>query len=175
MKTLVIHPDDRSTDFLRHVYENIDCDVITDCSISKKDLYQAIKEHDRILMMGHGIGTGLLNPKSFRLLIDDSFADLLRTKDTVSIWCYSDKYFRRNHIPGFHTGMIISEVSEAWMVLDECPLTKEELLDNMTRFATIIGECINMSPKDMQKYVLAYYTGEDSITQFNRKSIYVLS
>ena len=41
---LVIHPDDRSTDMLKAVYEGKGYDVINDGSISQEDLIKAIEE-----------------------------------------------------------------------------------------------------------------------------------
>lgn len=58
-KVLVIHPDDRSTQMLKAIYEGKGYDVITDCSISHDDLIKAIEEHDTIIMLGHGTPSGL--------------------------------------------------------------------------------------------------------------------
>ena len=107
--TLVIHPHDNSTQALVHIYMNKGFDVITDPNISRKELKNAIKNHDRIIMLGHGTPLGLVHPdvqKYGRVLkrgrkpfiIDDSFANLLREKETISIWCYSNQYFKRNNI-----------------------------------------------------------------------------
>lgn len=175
MKTLIIHPSDRSTDFLKAIYEGKNYEVINDIR-NKKYLRERIKENDKIIMMGHGTPNGLIamhNGRCYGFAIDDSFADLLRAKETISIWCWSDEYFKRNAIKGFHTGMIISEVSEAlWAVKEK--FTKEFVLDNMNRFAKVVGECIEEEPKVMQKYILDNYVGEDSITKFNRGNIIVL-
>lgn len=175
MKTLVIHPDDRSTDFLKLIYVNKnDWTIMNRTDITRKELIELIKNHDRIIMMGHGCPTGLFNPKRYSLLIDDSFAPLLKTKETISIWCHSDQYFRRNNIKGFHTGMIISEVSEALYVLGHAPLNKEQTLENMETFARIINQCIDETPEKMQEFILANYIFDDEVTQFNRKNILVL-
>ncbi len=57
---LVIHPDDRSTDMLKVVYEGKGYDVITDMSVSEEKVVEAIKSHDTIIMLGHGTPSGLL-------------------------------------------------------------------------------------------------------------------
>lgn len=175
-KTLVIHPDDRSTDFLKIIYENHldDWTIINDCFITKEELIKQIKDHDRIIMMGHGTPSGLLNPKKWNLLINDDFAELLKTKETISIWCHSDQYFRKHKIKGFHTGMIISEVSEARFVLNKTPLNKEQTLDNMINFSRIVKNCIDYPPIEMKDYILKNYTFKDDVTQFNRGNIIVL-
>lgn len=124
-KTLVIHPYDPSTVMLNYVYEGYDYDVINDTLGMKPDeLRRQIENHDRIIMLGHGTSNGLLNTGFRGYVIDDSFADLLRSKETISVWCHSDAYFRKHQIPGFHTGMIISETGEEWYVLGKCPLNE---------------------------------------------------
>ena len=57
---LVIHPDDMSTYMLKAVYEGKGYDVINDCSIGEEELIKAIKEHDTIIMLGHGTPYGLI-------------------------------------------------------------------------------------------------------------------
>ena len=65
MKTLVIHPKDRTTEVLSKIYENHkeDWTIVTDYNISESKLKKLIKKHDRIIMLGHGTPMGLLNPK----------------------------------------------------------------------------------------------------------------
>lgn len=185
MKTLVIHPSDRSTDFLKIIYERHAKDsewtiLNKSDTLTYDGLKELIKQHDRIIMMGHGIPHGLINPrwvfqKMRGLVIDESFAKLLKIKDTVSIWCWSDQYFRRYGIKGFHTGMIISEVHEAGFAIGKTPLDEKQTLENMEMFARAVRDCIdNTNPYEMQKYVLEHYVGEDEVTQFNRKNVIVL-
>ena len=136
-----------------------------------------MKGYDRIIMMGHGVPSGLINVydgRYYGLIIDNQFTEVLKEKETISIWCNSDKFFRPRNIKGFHTGMIISEVGEASIVLGETPLNKEETLDNMEKFATIVGECIEDTPLEMQKHILEKYNFEDKVTQYNRTNIMVL-
>ncbi len=183
MKTLVIHPSDPSTDMLKHVYMGKDYTVIQNPNVSPEALRQAIIAHDRIIMLGHGVPQGLIDPNvmtrrgghSRWYLIDDSFGKLLKTKDTVSIWCYSDQYFLRHGIKGFHTGMIISEVKEAQYVLGHSPLTEDALWKNMVTFSKLLGECIELDAHGMQEYMLTHYVGDDAITQFNRENLLVLT
>ena len=124
-------------------------------------------------MMDNDINAQRLNRRSLRRKILDSFADLLRTKETASIWCNSDKFFKRNNIGGFHTGMIISECSEEWYVLGKCPLNKQEIYDNMIEFSEICAVALDMEPAAGRNYVLKHYDHEDPVTQFNRKNIIV--
>jgi hypothetical protein len=59
MKTLVIHPKDKTTDFLKSIYHGRGYTVITG-GCTKEDVGKAIDEHDHIIMMGHGTPQGLL-------------------------------------------------------------------------------------------------------------------
>ena len=112
MKTLVIHPDDRSTDFLKQIYAGRDFTVVTahkrDEDYSKKQFIEQVKAHDRIIMMGHGYPGGL-----FHSYIDSTVVYLLREKECVCIWCNADQFVNRYGLKGFYTGMFISEVGEA--------------------------------------------------------------
>jgi len=176
---LVIHLDDRSTDFLKLIYKDKNYDIINDGNMRNSELVDQIRNHNKIIMMGHGLPYGLINvnrgPKNLNLFfINDSHADLLREKETVSIWCFSDEYFSRNTIKGFHTGMIISETSEERMVLNYEPLNKDELLDNMNFMATIFSECIELSPEEIRSYMLTNYNRHDPVSEFNRKNMIVI-
>lgn len=182
--TLVIHPHDPSTEMLQYVYEGHCFDVLEDPNIPQERLKELIALHDTIIILGHGTGAGLAYPSAIHglkpgpdgklFMVDDSFASLLREKRTISMWCFSDRYFRRNRIKGFHTGMIISERQEAELMLGHCPLSDEELRENMVSLSKALSGCIDKSPLEMRSYVLDHYQGEDPITQFNRKNIIVV-
>lgn len=177
---LVIHPSDETTNMLKYVYKGKMYDVITNPNVSKEELKKQIKSHSKIIMLGHGTPNGLINPlfaknpftfKGDIYLIDDSFADILKEKETISIWCYSDLYFKRHNMSGFHTGMIISEVKEANYVLGYCPLSKEELYNNMVIFSKLLGECIEFSAKEMYCYMKDNYKKDNQLTKFNWDNI----
>lgn len=173
-KTLVIHPADMTTDMLKIIYKDRDFTVVNDGKIREEILRKVMEEHDRIIMLGHGTPSGLLNPQIGGYLIDSRYVDILKKKETISIWCNSDQFFRRYGIKGFHTGMIISEVYEAQAVLGITPLDEEETLDNMIFFSEIVRDCIDLPPEQMKDYILQHYVGTDEVTIYNRKNIIVL-
>ncbi len=183
-KTLVIHPKDPTTAMLEEVYRGKGYDVIDDPDVGREELLEAIASHRRILMLGHGNQGGLLDPSFIKayprirdermFVLDDSFACLLHEKETLSVWCLSDQYFRRHRIPGFHTGMIISEMREEKMFFPSLPVSEAELERNITSFCRLLGECETLPPLEIKAYLLTRYRGEDPITAFNRRNLYVL-
>lgn len=175
MKTLIIHPKDNTTDMLKYVYINhSEYTVCRDNGISKSELRKLIENHDRIIMLGHGLPQGLINEARNGFLIDDSFAELLKSKDTLSMWCYSDRYFSRHNIKGFHTGMIISEVAEEMYALNAIPLNEQEMLENFEFISKCLGDCIEMNANDIKNYMLTHYNRDDEVSRFNRNSFIVI-
>jgi hypothetical protein len=166
MKTLVIHPYDPTTIFLEQVYAGKDWTIITE-NASKRLIFESLKEHDRIIMMGHGTGYGLIGYG--RLMIESKWVYLLREKYTVSIWCNADEFVLKYGLKGFYTGMIISELEEAMMFC--VPATGAEIEESNTLFTDSITKHID----DMTKVdeIVADYTLSDSpVIDFNKTRIY---
>ena len=188
---LVIHPSDKSTEFLSNIYKDKDYDVITDNYISEFELLYEIIHHDKIIMMGHGTPSGLINPSYFKsafsgnrykgyvyeplnpYIIDSKFVPFLAEKETISIWCNSDKFYLLNGLSdgNLHTGMIISEVSEEMYILKDVPLDEDEILENMNLFAEAVHDSLDMKPEEMIENILNIYDGDDEVTQYNRTNI----
>ena len=133
MKTLVIHPFDITTGFLEDIYIDKDWTVV-DWNPSKCGLKNLIKEHDRIIMLGHGTEDGLLGYNRF--VINSELVYLLREKLCVCIWCNADKFVEKYSLKGFYTGMIISEHEEAIMFCVNT--TNTEIYNSNTLFAKAI-------------------------------------
>lgn len=185
--TLVIHPKDETTDCLSVIYEGRGWDVIRDYNTPKKEIKKQIKCHKKIVMLGHGTPGGLLAGGEVRgwddkltfsrfthFIVDDEIAPLLRNRETYSIWCHSDEFFRYHNLKGFHTGMIISEVGEEWVVLGRAPLDEEGMAKNMELFCGTCAKYFDLSPEESRTKILEEYIGEDEVTQFNRNNIKVL-
>ena len=177
-KVLVIHPEDSSTDMLQAVYFDKGYDVIRDPSISNEELVEQIRSHDKIIMLGHGTPDGLLafDRKNYgiRYLINDSHAELLRSKETYSMWCYSDMYFRRNGMKGFHSGMIISERAEA-CAYGIRNYTDKDVAMTLMPLMFAMHDTLEMEDLDqMQRMILERYNADDPITAFNRNNIMIL-
>jgi len=145
MKTLIIHPKDRSTDFLSVFYKNIPNKVVISGGISKG---------------GHGTPNGLLSVGRFKdswgFIVDHSFVDVLSEKtENIFIWCNADKFVRKHNLKGFFSGMFISEVGES----EYCgvPSTQDIVTESNDTFSNILSKYINDNVSVIHKKVTKEY------------------
>ena len=142
MKTLVIHPHDQSTHFLKPIYENIPNKTVITGGWSIDGVGYLITIHDRIIMMGHGSPRGLFGVNfNCSYVVDRDTVDLLKNKECIFIWCHADQFVKEHNLKGFHSGMFVSEVTEALIY----KLTGDTQLVNESNdaFASILGAFIN--------------------------------
>lgn len=111
MKTLIVHPPDPTTGFIKPAYEGFECTLIEIASASA--IRRAIMAHDRIICMGHGTPLGLLNQHQKGFTVDSRMVQALRPKLCHLIWCHANEFTKKYHLNGYSCGMIISEPSEA--------------------------------------------------------------
>lgn len=166
LRTLVVHPIDPSTEFLCEIYKDKDWSVVNDCS--KSLLKQLIKDHDRIVMLGHGCPSGLFGHGG-RLIINSEFVYLLRTKELVGIWCNCDQFFQKYNLKGFNTGMIISEYGEA-AYFQIYNYTQKQIYEFNDQFAGAIKESIDLP--NMRDRAVELFVGDSAIVEFNRDNLY---
>ena len=142
MTTLIIHPDDRSTDFLRPIYRDLKHKTVITGPITRDGLHALIKAHDRIIGLGHGSPSGLFNMSSNGFgsyVLGASEVEVLRGKELVSIWCHANQFMERHRLNGLYSGMFISEVSEArYYGLNE--VTQADVNESNDAFARILGD-----------------------------------
>jgi len=177
-KTLVIHPDDRSTDFLKPIYSGItDATVITG-GISKEEVRELIKQHDRIIMLGHGSPNGLFSMNKFisnegflGMIIDNSMLDVLRDKkNNMYIWCHANQFVERHHLNGFYSGMFISEYGEAEVYNVACKQGDVEQSNDL--FASIVGKNILKEAKQLcEEAKTQYYIQGNLINEYNKRRL----
>jgi hypothetical protein len=192
-RTLVIHPKDRSTDFLKPIYENVpNKTVITGTyvdgegkyhDVTLKEVEELIKTHDRVIMLGHGCPDGLFSMGLFKgargLVISPETSELLKEKkDNIYVWCNADRYVRPLGLQGFFSGMFISEVGEAWACgipfKDSKEMQKEVTLSNDT-FAQILGKYVNEPSMVIHEKVVNEYSvlAETSkVAKYNCERLY---
>lgn len=172
MKTLIIHPKDETTDFLKRIYSDIrEYTLITEKCKDKLELNTLIKDHDRIIMLGHGFPSGLWSTPDRSLIITDEHAELLRDKDCIFIWCNADRYVYKHNLKGFYTGMIISEVAEANYC--EVDASQQEVDESNFLFADTIGRYI-LNPENMHSLITSEYNSKTNpVIMYNQERIYL--
>jgi len=150
MTTLVIHPDDRSTDFLRPIYQDLKHKTVITGPITRDGLHALIKAHDRIIGLGHGSPSGLFSMSSGgygSYILGASEVEVLRGKELVSIWCHANQFMERHRLNGLYSGMFISEVSEArYYGLNE--VTQADVNESNDAFAKILGREMIRNPHE---------------------------
>jgi len=161
MKTLIIHPVDKSTDFLCPIYQTIEDKTVLRKGLTKKVVAEQIKLHDRIIMLGHGSPDGLFAVGQFEtdnsFIIDSTFTDILAEKDeNIYIWCHANQFVEKHNLKGFYTGMFVSEILEA--LYCQLPLVEHEVVDESNDgFSRIVSKYINDSKSTIYNKTLDEY------------------
>ena len=182
---LLIHPDDRTTDFLKPTYSDLNATILT-----KPDeffnLAETMKRHNRIIMMGHGSPNGLFMPQIEGVEVGENgelfeysdysinytYADILREKRTVCVWCNADRYVVPNDLHGFYTGMAISELCEA-NYCDVKGCNPKQLEESNTKFTMGLKESLKVDgPESVKIFKEIYNNPKNPIMVYNRKRLY---
>ena len=138
-----------------------------------------IREHDRVMMMGHGSPAGLFSINKFTncgaYIIDQQMVPLLKEKtDNVFIWCNADKFVEVFGLEGFYSGMFISEVGEAYYC--GLPGTEQDQVDESNYgFVNIIAKYINEDKNVIHENVKKEYgliAEENPIALYNNNRLY---
>ena len=177
-KVLIIHPFDRTTDFLKPIYENIPYKTIITGGVEPEVIKKEIENHDRIFMMGHGCPDGLFSigrfPNARGLVINSGHVELLKQKECISIWCNADEFMLRQDLKGFYSGMFISEVGEARYC--GFPETRQpEVTESNDTFAKILGRHSNKSLENMFKETRKEYenlANTSNVARYNHERLY---
>ncbi len=166
MKTIIIHPSDKTTDFLKSAYKDLCADVISD-NKSKSFFRKKIKESDFVIMLGHGTENGLLGFN--RYIIDSNFVQLLReVPKLMCVWCNANIFVEKYKLkPVFYTGMIISELEEAYL-FGYSNAKIEEIEESNISFSSLLKSFFD---KSLMSHL--YYSESNEIIDFNRKNIFI--
>uniref|UniRef100_UPI003216D626 hypothetical protein n=1 Tax=uncultured Draconibacterium sp. TaxID=1573823 RepID=UPI003216D626 len=161
MSTLVIHPADQSTDFLKQIYATIKNKTVITGGVTKYELHEIIITHERVLMFGHGCPNGLFSigqfPDSGAYIIDESTVKYLDNKsNNVFIWCHANLFTLRFGLAGFYSGMFISEVGEA-MYLSMCCIDWHQINESNEQFASITSKYIDQPLDVLYENVIHEY------------------
>ena len=177
MKTLIIHPSDRSTDFLRDIYAPLkDCTLIT--AGTRKEVNKLIGCHERIIMCGHGTPFGLLSVGQFEgsYIIDCDTVPLFEDRECIFIWCNADRFVNMYNLKGLYSGMFVSEVGEAAVVgLGRVPQGKVDESNEL--FAKALGEGINRDLYHAYNRMMTSYeilAESNSVAKYNSDRLYLV-
>jgi hypothetical protein len=184
MKTLIVHPDDSSTDFLLPIHDSFESKTVVRADLSKKEILCMMVEHERIIAMGHGTPSGLMSVGQFPiqdfLILDTSFVEVLRSKENnIFIWCYAYEFAKRYDIPCFSTNMFISDQFEA-MYMGIKNATSNHIEESNSCFVKEISKCVHMSTKEIYDFMLkseyANLSKKNTIAAYNFERLhYILS
>ena len=180
--TLVIHCKDASTEMLAQIYEGKNWDVLRDGNIDKAELHELIRNHDKIICLGHGTPSGLINKQGYGYVIGDEEAKLLKDKTLFIIWCYAATFGKKHGLHGFFTDNCPSEVWEVSAAgIHDKVYTKEYVLENITYWsklcADVVDKALNGDPQGAVDYVRKNYIekfGHDGLTEFNANTTQVI-
>lgn len=179
MNTLIIHPEDKTTNFLMRIYADIPKATVVTGGVTRERLKGLIRSHDRVMMMGHGSFCGLLSvgnfPDSVMYAVDHEFANLLRSKrESVFIWCYALSFVHKHGLHGFACDMFISEDLEAEMM--GVSATSEQVEESNQAFGRIVGVNIHKESIPLYESVTEAYSElakTNPVAAYNLKRLYV--
>jgi hypothetical protein len=185
MKTLVIHPKDTSTDFLKPIYAGLDNVTLVTGGWTQDQIKEAIQTHDQVMMMGHGSPNGLfaigrfplVRPYSSHVIGADMVEALSQKDNNIFIWCNADQFVNRHGLKGFYSGMFVSEVGEAFYcgVKTFDQVSVDESNDT---FARQLGECLltTRAPEEIHTQIKEQYgvlAGTNLIAEYNHQRLYL--
>lgn len=135
------------------------------------------KEKKRILIIGHGTESGLLNRTLDGLLIDSSMVQFLRGKEIIGIWCFASNFASKYDLNGFFTSMFISNCEEligcGFNLFENCDtiISKENQLFSSRLNSLIISKTpISEWADSLRKE--AFNTTTHQFVKYNYEGIY---
>ena len=177
---LVIHPSDRSTDFLRELYEGREDVRLLTGRESRKELGSILfhlRAGERVMLLGHGSPSGLFRLEEdgeYRLYVGHTMVYALRKHPVIGIWCHADLFARKEQLHGLFSGMIVSEMKEAQEYGIAC--SQEELdrenANLAERLRFLFDE--NVPFQQMPSRLAEMDTAGTQLTRFNYNNLYCL-
>jgi hypothetical protein len=158
MNTLIIHPTDKTTDFLLPIQDVVEAKTVVRRGMNKSSIAAMVMQHDRFIGMGHGTPWGLMSVGQFEgpdfYVVDRLFVEMLRSRSTnIFIWCYAYEFAKRFEIQSFATNMFISELFEANFIGIR-NATIDQVEESNTVFVKEISKCINLPAKEIYESLI---------------------
>jgi hypothetical protein len=173
MKTIVIHPKDPTTDFLSLIYRDLGFTVVNKNISPSDELIDLIKEHDRVILMGHGLRHGLFCDSGF--FNSEELLEVLRTKECIFIFCFASTFAKSFGVNSLCTGMFVSEKQEAdYFSLD---VTQAEVDFSNNSFSAAMRQALNTgdevrSLQEIHDCVKKFYPAINSVVEtYNAEQI----
>lgn len=175
---IVIHPNDRTTSFLKKIYESNKNVTLIDETWNNRNIREAIgnsPESEVILMLGHGCHCGLFAPcgenQFARTIVNDKLVYLLKNRTCIGIWCYANEFAKKYGLRGLFSGMVVSEEDEAYNIGIDVYGEDLDLCNN--QYASDLDYCLrhyslDLVPEMMQE-IQDYHS---DLKDFNYKSLY---
>jgi hypothetical protein len=158
MNTLIIHPADKTTEFLLPIQVAVETKTVVRRGMNMSSIAAMVMQHDRFIGMGHGTPWGLMSVGQFKgpdfYIVDRSFVEMLRSRSSnIFIWCYAYEFAKTFDIPSFSTNMFISELREAqYMGIKNTTIDQVEE-SNMV-FVKEISKCIDLPAKEIYESLM---------------------
>ena len=177
---LVIHPSDRTTDFLRTLYEGREDVRLLTGKESRKELGSILfhlRPGERVMLLGHGTDAGLFRLEEdgeYRLYVGHTMAYALRKHPVIGIWCPADLFARKELLHGLFSGMIVSEMPEAQKYGIAC--TQEELDRENVNLAERLRVLFDHDVpfQEIPSRLAEMDTARTQLTRFNYNNFYCL-
>lgn len=130
---------DTDTAVLKYIWMGIPkvkvVEITSDTVNPKALVTEAIEnEHDTLIMCGHGMPQGLMNPsfKGGAYLVDATNYKKIKCNRVIAVWCHAKDFAERYGVKGFWSSMFISNKGEAsangiYTVSDKT-ITEQEIL-----------------------------------------------
>ncbi len=174
----VIHANDPTTQFLSLLYEqrkDISMHITEDSTNSA--VQRAIRKAGTVLMLGHGNQYGLFpvpdkDGSYRRFMVDGRYIQFLRDKTCIGIWCYANLFAEQYNLHGLFSGMIISELQEAFD--NGITTTKEEIDVEMGKSSQRLRDSIEQryGLEDTPTRMKELDDVKSELTTFNYSNLY---
>lgn len=174
-KTLFIHIKDPTTDFLERIYKDAKRCTIVRTILPKDVMNDLIRNHDQVVMMGHGCSNGLFGDSTAYIIDERNVEALSRKDNNVFIWCYANKFVENHQLKGFSTGMFISEDAEAQWALGSALYSRSDehsIIESNYLFAGLVRRNLNKPIAEFAQCIKENYAPENLVAANKNALIY---